>query len=127
MDFAGNQPIYLQIGDYICENIVLEKWQEGEKIPSIRDFAVTLELNPNTVMRTYSFLQNKGIIENQRGIGYFVSENAWRRTKEMKKHEFIEKDLPAFFKTLQLLDMKLEDLTPYFEEYTKEEKEKEKV
>ena len=127
MDFAGNQPIYLQIGDYICENIVLEKWQEGEKIPSIRDFAVTIEVNPNTVMRTYSFLQDKGIIENQRGIGYFVSENAWKRTKEMKKNEFIEKDLPAFFKTLQLLDMKLEDLTPYFEEYTKEEKEKEKV
>ena len=125
MEFLGTQPIYLQIGDYICENILLEKWEEGEKIPSVRELAVTTEVNPNTVMRTYSHLQEKGIIVNQRGIGYFVAEDGSRRTKEMKRSDFIEKELPRFFKNMELLDMGLEELKTLYTQYketTKEEK-----
>jgi len=117
MEFIGTQPIYLQIGDYICENILLEKWESGEKIPSIRDLAVMTEVNPNTIMRTYNYLQDRGIIVNQRGIGYFVAEDGSRRTKEMKKKDFIEKELPRFFKNLDLLEMSLDELKNLYKEY----------
>ena len=66
--------VYLQIADSISEDILLRKWSELERIPSVREMAVTLEVNPNTVQRTYTFLQSKGIIFNRRGIGYFVQK-----------------------------------------------------
>ena len=59
MEFKDKQSIYLQIADYVCEQIVLGQWPPGERIPSVRDLASTLEVNPNTVMRTYDFLQGK--------------------------------------------------------------------
>ena len=62
MEFKDKQSIYLQIADYICEQILLGKWPPGERIPSVRELAGLMEVNPNTVMRTFDFLQNKEII-----------------------------------------------------------------
>ena len=76
MDFPGDKPIYLQIAKIIMENILSETCKGGEKIPSVRELAVTSEVNPNTIMRTYSFLQDADIIINKRGIGYFIAEDA---------------------------------------------------
>ena len=56
MEFRDNEAIYLQIAAYVSENILLGKWPAEEKIPSVRDMAVELEVNPNTVMRSYEFL-----------------------------------------------------------------------
>ena len=58
MEFRKNQTIYLQIADYICENIMAEQWIKGDKIQSVREMAATIQVNPNTVMRTYSHLQD---------------------------------------------------------------------
>jgi len=114
MDFEKNQAIYLQIGDLICENILSGRWKAGEKIPSVREMAGSIEVNPNTVMRTYAFLQDKGIIYNQRGIGYFVAEDAFEKTRSMKKEDFINRELPEVFKTMDLLDMDFDDLKKYY-------------
>jgi len=114
MEFRENQAIYLQIADHIIENILLEKWPEGERIPSVREMAVQLEVNPNTVARTYNFLQEKAIIFNKRGIGYFVAENGYERAKAVKREEFIKHDVPAFFRKMELLEMSLEEI---YEEY----------
>ena len=73
MEFRETQSIYLQIADYVCEKILLKEWPPGERIPSVRELAIQLEVNPNTVMRTYEFLQNESIIFNQRGIGFFAA------------------------------------------------------
>ena len=75
MEFKEKKSIYVQIADHICENIVKGIWKEGDRIASVREFAVDIEVNPNTVMRAYSYLQDEGIIYNKRGIGYFVGEN----------------------------------------------------
>ena len=56
MDFEKKQAIYMQIGDHICENILSGRWNEGERLPSTREMAVSMEVNPNTVMRTYTYL-----------------------------------------------------------------------
>ncbi len=110
MDFRNDQAIYLQIADYILEMILTSRWPEGEKIPSIRELAVEIEVNPNTVMRTYNHLQDQEIIFNRRGIGYFVAEEARKKAQLNKKKEFIHKELPRIIKTLDLIGITVDDL-----------------
>ncbi len=55
MDFKKQKPIYLQIADTLCERIVAGEWQVDERVPSVRDVAAELGVNPNTVMRTYDY------------------------------------------------------------------------
>jgi GntR family transcriptional regulator len=110
MKFRKQRAIYLQIGDYLCENILTGTYAPGDKIPSVRDMAVRVEVNPNTVMRTYTDLQQKGILFNQRGIGFFVADDAVEKILEMKKREFLKAELPDFFKTIRLLNLQYEDL-----------------
>jgi DNA-binding transcriptional regulator YhcF (GntR family) len=70
MEFRENQAIYLQIAELICERILLKQWASEDKVPSVRELAVQLEVNPNTVMRTYDFLEQKDIIFTKRGMGF---------------------------------------------------------
>lgn len=89
--------------------------------------AVSIEVNPNTVMRTYTYLQEKGIIYNKRGIGYFVSDKALENVLNMKKTDFINKDLPSLFKAMDLLEIDFDDLKEYYEEFQKESNQKQDV
>lgn len=119
MQFRESQAIYLQIADFVCEKILLKEWKPEQRIPSVRELAVQLEVNPNTVQRTYEFLQQQQIIYNQRGIGYFVDNAAPANAVEYRKNEFTEKDLPAVFRNMYLLNMDLEELKPRFEKFKK--------
>ena len=119
MEFKDNQAIYLQIADHFYENILLRKWKPGDRIPSVREMAVNIEVNPNTVMRTYNYLQDNGIIFNKRGIGYFVSEDGFQKTKALRKENFISLELPRFFKEMDLLSLSLEDVRKYYEQHVK--------
>ena len=116
MEFRQNQAIYLQIADHISERILSGMWTGGERIPSIREMSEEIEVNPNTVMRSYAYLQDLGIIYNQRGIGYFVAEDAYRKTLELKKKNFIRRELPRIFRTMDLLHLTCEDLRTLLEE-----------
>ena len=120
MDFNKNQPIYLQIADYINENILLEKWKEGERIQSVRELSMNLQVNPNTVMRSYTFLQNEEVLHNQRGIGYFISEGSLNKIRKIKKDHFVDVDLPDVFRTGHLLGVTPEELSAYYSDYLKE-------
>ncbi len=118
MDFRSDQAIYLQIADYILEMILTGRWPEGEKIPSIRELAIEIEVNPNTVMRTYNQLQDNEIIFNRRGIGYFVGEQAQEKARALKKQEFIENDLLRLFKTMDLISLSWDDLKTLYQKYS---------
>jgi DNA-binding transcriptional regulator YhcF (GntR family) len=120
MQFRETASIYLQIADYICERILLKQWKVDERIPSVRELAMQLEVNPNTVMRTYDFMQQQNIIYNQRGIGYFVSPDAIKNAMLYRKTEFIENELPVIFRNMNMLGMDLEELKPRFEKYKKQ-------
>lgn len=120
MDFNNQQAIYLQIADYICEQMLLEKWPAKERIPSVRDLAALMEVNPNTVMRTYEFLQQKDIIYNQRGIGYFADPRAPERIRAYRKERFLDSELPEFFRTLYLLDISMEDIRERYQAFVEE-------
>lgn len=110
MEFKETQAIYRQIADYVCDNILEEHWPEEDRIPSIRELAVSTEVNPNTVMRTYTYLQNQGIIYNERGIGYFVASDASAKIAAIKREEFMTNDLPELFKKMDLLGIGVEEI-----------------
>ncbi len=114
MEFRESQAIYLQIADYICEAILIEKWKEGDRIPSVRELAVNMEVNPNTAMRTFNYLQDKGIIFNKRGIGYFINEDGKSKTLELMREDFIYLEIPRFVKSMKLLDVSLSDIERYY-------------
>ena len=107
MEFKKTQTIYLQIAEMICEHILTEDWKPDTKVPSVREFAATLQVNPNTIMRTYTHLQDRDIIYNKRGIGFFVEANAKTVIKNLQKTQFIKEELPAIFKKMVLLDIDL--------------------
>lgn len=121
MEFKDKQSIYIQIADYVCEQILLGQWPLGERIPSVRDLAATLEVNPNTVVRTYDFLQGKDIIVNQRGIGYSATDNAQELIKAYLKERFLDSELPDFFKTMYLLDISVADLQSRYDTFVERE------
>ena len=76
MKFTKPKAIYMQIADYICESILANELKEGDRIQSVREMAAQVEVNPNTVARTFSYLQEKERIYNQRGVGYFAADDA---------------------------------------------------
>ena len=117
MQFTESQAIYLQIAKIIEEKILRKEWMEEERIPSVRDLAVAMEVNPNTVVRTYEILQQKEIIYNKRGIGYFVSEKACSIIKKEWKKNFKEQDLPELFKNMSLLDFSIDEIKLSCEQY----------
>ena len=119
MEFRQSQSIYLQIADYVCEKILLEEWKVNDKIPSVRELAMTLEVNPNTVMRTYDFLQQQEIIYNQRGIGFYVAQDAIKNVRLYRKSEFFDKELPVIFRSMYLLNIDMEELRANFEKFKK--------
>jgi GntR family transcriptional regulator len=105
MLFESNKAIYLQIYDLICENILNEKWKNGDRIPSVREMALNLEVNPNTVNRTYSHLEGENIIHNKRGIGYFVTDGSREMIKKSMKENFLNNELPLLIKKMKMLDI----------------------
>ncbi len=117
MDFRDKQAIYLQIAEYVSEQVLLGRWPVGDKIPSVRELAAELEVNPNTVMRTYEFLNQKGVISNKRGIGYFPADAATDRIRAYRREQFMENDLPVFFRNLYLLGIELSEIETRYEQF----------
>ena len=110
----------MQIADHVSEQILRGDLQAGDKIPSVRELAATIEVNPNTVMRTFTYLQDQAIIFNKRGIGYFVSDDAFKITQNMKKEIFIQQYLPNLFKMMNLLKMDFSDLEKIYKKQSNE-------
>jgi DNA-binding transcriptional regulator YhcF (GntR family) len=117
MEFKGNPAIYIQIAEYVCEQILLKKWKLGEKIISIRELAIQMEVNPNTVQRAYDLLQQQYIIANKRGIGYFIEEDAMARILHFKRGQFIENELPVFMRSIYLLKIDFKEIKALYDQF----------
>lgn len=115
VQFENGRSIFLQIADTITEKVVSGEFPAGGKIPSVRELAAEMGVNPNTIMRTYSELQAMNIIENQRGIGYFVHPDAQKIILKDKKQEFFKKVLPEFLKQAALLGITADELKKHLE------------
>jgi len=117
MEFKDNEAIYLQIAGYLGEHILKGKWVEEQKIPSVRELAVTLEVNPNTVMRAYEFMQNQEVIYNKRGLGFFVSPKGAEKVRSIRKARFLEEELPVLFRNMTLVGIDMEEVRDEYERY----------
>lgn len=117
MEFRENQAIYIQIAEYVCEQILLKKWNLGEKIVSIRELAISMQVTPNTVQRAYDFLQQREIITNKRGIGYFTDTDALNRILAFRRELFVTNDLPVFFRNMYLLNIDFKEVKNLFDEF----------
>jgi DNA-binding transcriptional regulator YhcF (GntR family) len=110
MEFNDNEAIYLQIAGYVGEHILRGQWPPDDKIPSVRELAGDLQVNPNTVMRTYEHLQGQEVIYNKRGIGFFVAADGPQRVQEQRKARFLQQELPTFFRNMRLLGVELPEI-----------------
>lgn len=117
MKFKESKSIYLQIADRICDEILQGQYTEEGRIPSVREYAATVEVNANTVVRTYDYLQGQEVIYNKRGIGYFVSAGAKDRIAALRKDIFLHEDLPELFRQMKTLDIPMKEIEKMYQEY----------
>ena len=117
MDFKDNEAIYLQIAGYVSELILRGKWPPDFKIPSVRELAADLQVNPNTVMRTYELLQSQEVLYNKRGIGFFVAPAAAEQVLAQRRERFLTQELPNVFATMRLLGIGLPEVQRRYEEF----------
>ena len=120
MKFKESKSIYLQIADRICDEILQGQYKEDERIPSVREYAATVEVNANTVVRSFDYLQGQDIIYNKRGLGYFVAQEGRERILGLRKEVFLKEELPEFFRQLKTLDISMKDVEKLYKEYLKE-------
>lgn len=113
----NNKAIYLQIADKLCDDVLTGATLPAARIPSVREYAATLEVNANTVMRSYEYLERLGVIFNRRGIGFFIADTAPEVITAMRRETFIEGEVPYFFHQLSLLGVSPDELKTMFETY----------
>lgn len=111
MDFQPTKGIFLQITDNIIEKILNDEYPIGSKIPSVRELAGQTGVNPNTIVRSYSELQSRNIIDSKRGVGFFVNSEAKNVIQKKKRDEFFNEVLPEFVKQANLLNISIEEIT----------------
>jgi len=119
MDFKSSKGIFLQIADNICHQILEGQLQPGDRVQSVRDLAAEFEVNHNTVMRAYAYLQDAGIFDNKRGIGFFISDKAPELIKKTEKATFFNQQLPDFLLKVKLLKLNSSDLNELITEINK--------
>ena len=110
MNYNTNQSIFIQIAERICDRVLSGNYKADSRIPSVRELAVEMEVNPKR-------LQANDIIYNKRGIGYFVASDAEQKIREMRHNQFVEEVLPAVFKEMHLLDVGIDELTKAYTLY----------
>jgi DNA-binding transcriptional regulator YhcF (GntR family) len=117
MDFKETKPIFLQVAERICDEILGERYKEDERVPSVREYSTLVEVNVNTAMRSYDYLQQQEIIYNKRGLGYFVSHGAKELIVSMRRKRFVDSDLPEFFRQMRMLGITIDDIVRHYREF----------
>lgn len=115
-----NRAIYLQIADRICDEILAGTFQPGQRLPSVRERASELEVNANTMMRSYDYLQQQELIYNKRGIGYFVADRAPLKILDHRRNYFFEREVNYFYERMRIFGVSPDELKSRYEQYCSE-------
>ncbi|KGN75202.1 GntR family transcriptional regulator [Porphyromonas macacae] len=110
MIFLEDQPIFLQIAEWISDRILDGTYPTGSNVPSVRELAVRMEVNPNTAMRAVERLQRDGLIYPKRGIGFYVDASARERILVKRMERFKNERVPQLVTEMRLLNISLEKL-----------------
>lgn len=116
MNFNNDKAIYIQIADRLCDEIIAGTYAEDGRIPSVREYAMLLQVNTNTAVKAYDELAREGIIYNKRGIGYFVAGGARAHIADTRRADFMERTLPALFRDMRLLGIGIDEVTKAWKE-----------
>lgn len=95
-NFETQKPIYIQLADWLSDNILSGQIEEGEQIPSTTEISMTYKVNPATALKGVNLLVDKGIIYKKRGLGMFVAEGAVQTLRKERQTDFYD----SFIKTL---------------------------
>jgi GntR family transcriptional regulator len=108
MEFNANIPIYLQVISYIEKLILLHEWQLSEKIPSVRELAKTLQVNPGTIQKAYSELEKRQILIAIRGIGKQVTADP--TIIQHLKEQRLDDSLKKFYQEMKPLNITINEV-----------------
>lgn len=114
---SSNKAIYLQIVDRISDSILSGEFGEDQRLPSVREYAASMEVNANTAMRAYEKLSDKGLIYNRRGIGFFVSPGAKMKVISERGDELVNSKLDSMFDLLHHLGITPDSLKKAYEDF----------
>lgn len=117
MEFNQDRAIFLQIADKIQEQILKGHLPVNERLLSVRELAVQLEVNPNTIVKSYAFLEDNQLIYKQRGKGFFVASDAKIRLLKQKKQQFEMESLPQLFQQMQQLDISMDEVVENYQKF----------
>ena len=115
MTFENNKAIYEQMADRLCDEIIAGTYKADDRIPSVREYAVMLQVNTNTAVKAYELLSREEIIYNRRGLGYFVSAGAREQIITVRRNSFLTQSLPSVFREMKLLGITIEDIRKEWE------------
>ena len=117
MNFKDHKAIYLQIADRIGDQILSGKLMPEGKVPSVRELAAEIEVNANTVARTYDHLQQNGIIFTKRGLGYFVSADAKDKIIASRRDLLMQGEMDYFLGQLKAVGITPAELQDLYNDY----------
>ena len=117
--FSNDKPIFQQMADRLCDEILAGTYKDDDRIPSVREYAVTLEVNTNTAVKAYEQLSRENIIYNKRGLGYFVTPGAREQILQERRKAFLGQTLPELFRQMSLLGLGLKEIEKVWEEQEK--------
>jgi GntR family transcriptional regulator len=103
--WRDDQPIYRQIRDRVIGMILDGSLREGEPLPSVRNVAVELQVNPLTVSKAYQDLVDNEIVERRRGLGMFVKEGATAQLGSSERDQFLTSEWPDIVIRIQRLGL----------------------
>ncbi|WP_108461906.1 GntR family transcriptional regulator [Devosia naphthalenivorans] len=109
-DFHTSQPIFVQIRQRLAEMILRGQVAEGEALPSVRQIAGELSVNPLTVTKAFEALVDIGVVEKRRGLGMFVKAGARAELLAHERDKFLQQDWPRIATQIKALDLDLSDL-----------------
>lgn len=110
MTFNNDKAIYIQMADRLCDDILAGTYSDNDRVPSVREYAVSLEVNTNTAVKAYDQLARDGIIYNRRGLGYFVTPGARDSIMQARRKAFLDTTLPSLFRDMRLLGIGIDDI-----------------
>ena len=107
-EFDKNIPIYLQIEEQIKLNIIKQIYQKGERLPSVREYALMLKTNPNTINRALLELEEQGLIKTQRTSGKYITEDE-NIIVELKQ-QYIKTTTEEFLKKMKEINVSKKEI-----------------
>lgn len=119
MQFNENKAIYIQIAERIADEIMLGVYKDDGRIPSVREYAARMEVNTNTALRSYAYLEQTGVIYQRRGLGYFTTPEARELIIKHYKEDFFGSFLPEMFSRMDILGIGIEEIEKLYNEHRK--------